>query len=157
MAMTQLYKDNFAAGQVYEQFVVDRWLQFFTEPLHMHEGKLAQLQGENREGVEIKLDRLHHRYGNLYIETKEKSNPDNPDMVKSGIWRDDNTQWFLIGDTHEAFVFDVMVLRKCQMDSPHWLVWRQTSTSEGWTMPKKYVSQYAVFRINFDDMDMTAY
>ncbi len=157
MAMTQLYKANLEAGQAYEQFIVDRWMKFFTDPLHMHDGKLAQLQGENKEGVEIKFDRNHHRTGNLYIETKEKSNPDNSEYFPSGIWRDDNTQWFLVGDMHEAFMFDVLVLRKCQAETPHWLIWRKTPTSQGWTMPKVYVSDYAHFHINFDTMKMADY
>ena len=157
MAMTQLYKDNLEAGQAYEQFIVGKWLNFFTDPLNMNEGKWAQLQGENAAGVEIKLDRNHRRTGNLYIETKEKSNPENADYFPSGIWRDDNTQWFLVGDRHEAFIFDVLVLRKCQAESPHWLIWRETPTSQGWTMPKNDVPDHAQFHINFDTMKMSPY
>ncbi len=157
MEMTSLYKANFAAGQEYERFIADKWPFFFGHPLRIHEGRMAQLKGETEEGVEIKLDRMFHKTGNLYFETAEKSNPDNPQMVESGILRNDNTQWFLIGNKHEAFIFDILVLRRCEKNNHYWLIRRETSTSQGWTMPKIYIPQYAQFYLNFNDMYMKTY
>ena len=61
MAMTAEYERKLALGQAYEQFVVGNWLEFFPFPLNMHNGKYEQLKGENKEGVEIKLDQICKR------------------------------------------------------------------------------------------------
>jgi len=48
-------------------------------------------QGENMLGAEIKRDGRFRETGNLYIEVAEKSHPDNPAYVSSGIHREDNS------------------------------------------------------------------
>lgn len=157
MEMTLEYKRKKALGKAYEEFIVDKWLAFFPNPLHMHEGKYEQLKGENREGVEIKLDQICKRTKRLYIELEEKSNADNERMIQSGIWRKDNTIQFLIGDYEDAYIFDVLVLRKCYMDKPSWLKTLGNPTSNGWGMPLIVVPDYAIHHLDFDNMYLETY
>ena len=59
-------------------------------------------RGENMLGAEIKRDGKFRQTGNLYIETAEKSHPDNPAYVPSGIMRSDNSWLYVIGDEKSA-------------------------------------------------------
>lgn len=157
MAMTAEYERKLALGQAYEQFIVDKWLRFFPFPLNMHNGRYEQLKGENKEGVEIKLDLIYKRTERLYIELEEKSDADNERMIRSGIWRNDNTEQFLIGDYEDAYIFDVLVLRKCYTDKPSWLKLLGNPTSNGWGMPLIMIPDYAIYHLDFDNMSLKTY
>lgn len=81
--------------------------------LQNYTSKRYQMQvGENVQGMEIKRDGKFRTTGNLYIEESEKSDPSNAKYVQSGIWRNDNTWLFGIGDEYEFFIFTVKTLRR---------------------------------------------
>lgn len=63
------------------------------------------IDGENRLGIEIKHDMMFRKTGNLYIEYGEKSRPKNPTFVNSGILKEDKSQYFLIGDYEQVWIF----------------------------------------------------
>ena len=99
------YKEKFLEGSQYQDFISQK----FTEmgmPLVMYVSKRFQYDvGENTAGVEIKFDGKYHKTGNLYIETAEKSHPDNPDFIPSGIYRSDNAWLYVQGDYKTIFIF----------------------------------------------------
>lgn len=68
--------------------------------------------GENACGAEIKKDRKFRGSGNLYIEYAEKSNPDVLSYSVSGIFREDNSRWFIIGDEKRVWIFKTEELRR---------------------------------------------
>lgn len=61
-------------------------------------------KGESKVGIEIKYDNMSLQTGNLYIEYKEKLNAENKNWVNSGIFKNDNTKYFLIGTPKEFFI-----------------------------------------------------
>lgn len=61
-------------------------------------------QGENILGIEIKRDIQSLNTGNLYFEYEERLKLDGK-WVKSGILKDDNTRYFLIGDINQFYIF----------------------------------------------------
>ena len=65
-------------------------------------------RGENMLGAEIKRDGKFRQTGNLYIETAEKSHPDNPVYVPSGIMRSDNSWLYVIGDEKTLYVLSLI-------------------------------------------------
>ena len=70
--------------------------------------------GESREGYEIKFDSkamLRPAQARYWIECMEKRKPGNPTWILSGIWRADNTKFFIIGDYNLFWVFVIEVLR----------------------------------------------
>lgn len=70
----------------------------------LYYGKEEQYkQGESRAGLEIKRDIKSRETNNLYIEYAERLNTDGK-WVKSGIFKKDNTKYFLIGDFDEYFI-----------------------------------------------------
>lgn len=86
--------------------------------------------------------------GNLYIETKEKSNKLNPNFVDSGIYRDDNTWLFLIGNYEEIFIFskkDLILMEKTNIEGK---INRKTETSIGFTLNREIAERYCAKKIN---------
>ena len=98
------YNDKLKDGKEYENFVVEylkkqgieiTLTKTFKDQIHI---------GESLEGYEIKFDDKYQETGNLWIETEERSNI-NKKYVNSGILRDDNTIFYVIGNYDVIFIF----------------------------------------------------
>ena len=61
--------------------------------------------GENLLGLEIKRDGRFRETKNLYIETHETIKPELGEYLPSGIFREDNSWLWLIGDEQGFFIF----------------------------------------------------
>ena len=109
--------------------------------------RFQNTHGENMLGAEIKRDGEFRKTGNLYIEVAEKSHPDNPHYVDSGIMRKDNSWLFVIGDEQTIWIFSTKYLRN--MTSR----WRQVTktTSIGHLMPLADADKYCVRKIDLAD------
>lgn len=101
-------------------------------------------KGENMLGAEIKRDGRFRDTGNLYFETAEKSHPDNPRYVPSGILREDNSWLYVIGDEKTIYIFPTNYLR--MLAARFKTV--QTATSKGFLMPIADADKYAIRRID---------
>lgn len=67
--------------------------------------------GENRQGIEIKLDNWCSKSKRLSIEVAEKSSATKPEYVPSGIYRKDNTWLYVQGNYDVLFVFSKKLLK----------------------------------------------
>ncbi len=67
--------------------------------------------GENKQGIEIKLDRDILRTNNVSIETAEKTRANNPNYAPSGIYRNDNSWLYIQGNWDIVFIFSKNTLR----------------------------------------------
>ena len=104
-------------GRDYEEFVVKVMLEQRSTKLEIFRTIEEQYYiGESRQGYEIKLDRNFQRTGNLFIETGEKV-PWKDEYTNSGILRNDNTIYYLIGDKREIFILSKRQLRAFHNDS----------------------------------------
>ena len=101
---TAVYSPNLEAARQYQDFIASSLLPRGIIIQNI-QSKNGQLFGENLLGLEIKFDREFERTRNLYIETAEKSHPDNPKFVPSGIYRNDNSWLYGIGNYQEFFIF----------------------------------------------------
>jgi len=101
-------------------------------------------KGENMLGAEIKRDGRFRETGNLYFETAEKSHPDNPRYVPSGILRQDNSWLYVIGDEKTIYIFPTNYLR---MLAPKFREVK-TATSCGFLMPIQDADKYAIRKID---------
>lgn len=106
-----------------------------------HKGQIQR--GENLNGIEIKNDKIFTRTRNIYIETHEKSNPNNPLYVLSGIYRNDNSWLYLIGDYSDLFIFGKKALKRLDAASPSWIIRKETPTSRGFLIHEKYAHKGA--------------
>lgn len=66
--------------------------------------------GENRQGIEIKLDTNILKTGNVSIEIGEKSRKDLSDYTPSGILRNDNSWLYIQGNYDIIFIFAKKIL-----------------------------------------------
>ena len=83
----------------------------FEIKIHPCETKREQYDiGENYEGYEFKYDKNYDGpircTGNLFIEIAEKSHPDNEKWIASGIFRQDNTIFYCIGNLKILFIYE---------------------------------------------------
>lgn len=101
--------------------------------------------GENIQGIEIKHDGNFRETGNLWIEGQEKSNPDKANYVSSGIYREDNSWLFLIGDEVTAYLFAIKHLRAVY--PKYRLIENNTRTSRGILMPIRDAEKYCIRKI----------
>ena len=66
--------------------------------------------GENRQGIEIKLDTNILKTGNVSIEIGEKSRKELKEYTPSGILRNDNSWLYIQGNYDVVFIFAKRVL-----------------------------------------------
>ena len=131
--MTAEYKEKLEQGTRYQDWVVE---QLYNNglPIISYSSKHYQYTvGENKAGLEIKLDTNWQKTKNLYIETAEKSNKENKNFIDSGIYRCDNTWLYLIGDYTKIFILAKNQLRHLHKQKRYREV--QTETSRGFLLP----------------------
>lgn len=145
-SMTENYKECLEKGLKYQDFVTDIIFEKKAITLSAYSSREYQFtKGETKQGFEIKFDDKFEKTGNLYIETSEKTNPKNANFVKSGIYRDDNTWIWLIGNYKEIFIFSPKYLRKIHKKKNYREI--NTLTSTGFLIPKKDIENYCLEKI----------
>lgn len=134
------YEERLAAGEDFENLVVDV-LYRNGLPVVAYKGRRAQQLGENRAGFEIKLDERFAATRNLYIEVAEKSRPSRPDFTPSGVYRDDNTWIYVIGNRAVLFLFGKRTLQRAHRSGRYEQV--ETETSRGFLLPERVAREIA--------------
>lgn len=138
--MNQYYKNCLEEGLAFQDYVTEK-LYNLGIPLVTYSSRNYQLGvGENKAGIEIKFDRKFRETGNFYIETAEKADPKNKNYVPSGIYRNDNTWLYLIGDYQTIYVFSKEQLKKCS-DKFRKV---ETPTSKGFLLPVEKALEFLV-------------
>jgi hypothetical protein len=105
--------------------------------------------GENALGIEIKNDKLLHKTGNLYIEYQEKADASNSKYVNSGILKQDNTRFFLIGTADQFYILRKshllylyhQAINGRQTDKIRLV---KTATSKGMLLPLKHFEKVCI-------------
>lgn len=133
---TKYYNKQLKIGKDFEKFVVDVFADRCRIPLTITKTYREQIEiGETLEGYEIKLDTFYSKTGNLFIEIDEKSNPENANFITSGIFRQDNSKHYVIGDYNYIWVFWKHVLIKEFTLNVHRIAESGTKTSHGMLLP----------------------
>jgi len=152
--MTPYYKEKLKEGLAYQEFI-EKKSEERGMYLHNYTSRINQYEiGENPEGIEIKFDGLYSKTGNLFIETAEKTNPQNKRYMKSGIFRGDNSTSLLIGNYDIAYVFATTTLRQLAKSSR--IIESKTKTSLGFLIKKDDISKYCTGTWNFSIKEMIA-
>jgi len=147
--MTEYYKQQLADGKAFEQYVKQQLAEKRQLHLDILHGQDLYDIGETRQGYEIKYDKRYKDTGNLYIETKEKSNPANPNYVASGIFRQDNTHTWIIGDYKQVYMFDKKTLVEVY-EQDQYFRYVSTATSHGFLLNQKLIDEYKIDHIYFE-------
>lgn len=94
----------------------------------------GQNNGESKEGIEIKHDMKSKETGNFFIMVAETHNKYKNPLVPSGILKDDNTNYWVIGTPVEYYVVRKNDLKQILSTlDPH---------NKGWQNGKRFVEAY---------------
>lgn len=150
------HAEKMKEGEEYQDYLTDRFASRGLCPGTYASKRYQYGKGENRLGMEIKLDRKYHTTGQLYIETHEKGHPSRPDYVRSGIYRNDNSWLFAIGDERATWVFSIKLLRaldRAKVRKGDIEIGRyqhkQTATSQGFVVPLADADKYCDKRFDW--------
>ena len=110
--MSESYDDKLKVGQAYERFVRDQYAALGITLTLVHGRTRQLLIGDTEEGLEIKHDRNHKTTSNIFIEVAEKRHSWQPDFVPSGIFRQDKTWLYGVGNYDVFYVFKKATLRE---------------------------------------------
>ncbi|MFY8248365.1 MAG: hypothetical protein ACOVJ5_01550 [Gloeomargaritales cyanobacterium] len=144
--MTQNYKLMLEKGLQFQDFVTDILIKELGISLSSYSSREYQnVKGENKQGFEIKFDDKYIITGNLYIEISEKANENNLKYIDSGIFRNDNTWLYIIGNYNELFIFSKKYLILMYESKKYREV--ETPTSRGILINKKDAEKYCIKKI----------
>jgi hypothetical protein len=99
------YSESLEKGLQYQDFVCSELYRRGVPVVGFSSKKYQNKHGENLSGIEIKFDDRLKETGNVYIEIAEKSHPNNPYFVPSGIYRSDNSWLYAIGNYEVIYIF----------------------------------------------------
>lgn len=142
------YHDKLQQGLEFQDVVTAALYQRGIVVVAYSSRKYQVTHGENLLGAEIKRDGKFRETGNLYIETAEKSHPDNPVFVASGIYREDNSWLYVIGDEKTIYIFSTKYLRMLEIRYEKSRVTKPTSL--GFLMPIADAEKYSIHKIDLE-------
>jgi len=136
------YNNQLKIGQEYQDFITKDLMNYGLCYVSFNSKKYQQNVGENSAGIEIKCDMRFQDTGNLYIEISEKSNPTNINFINSGIYRDDNSFLYIIGDYKKYWIFSKKKLIELHKSGVY--EEKMISTSRGYLLPIKEANQHCI-------------
>lgn len=145
-AKTDYYKEKLQDSFLFENHIAALLQGYYSLDLGPYLTPEGQYNlGENALGIEIKNDTLIAKYGNVYIEYQEKSNAFNGTYIDSGILKNDNCKFFLIGTVEKFYIFkkerlievfnEELLLYKDGKSSERGIKFKQIPTSRGYVYP----------------------
>lgn len=150
--MSVNYEEKLLIGEEYEDYACHVLWDAGIAIIN-HKSKYYQRLGENRHDIEIKRDGRFRETGNLYIEYAEKSNPNNPEYVDSGILRKDNSWLWVIGDEKTLWPFSkciLLLLLNATKNGMFIYERKETLTSQGMLVPLCKADQYCWKKIDVE-------
>ena len=102
----------FEDGMAYQDFIVDLLRDELGIVITNYSSQKYQFgTGENKQGIEIKMDAVSKQTNRLSIEIAEKTKAGNPYWIPSGIYRNDNSWLYIQGNFEKIFIFAKSILR----------------------------------------------
>lgn len=135
------YDNLLEIGNEFQDFVIAMLIKHKGIVLSNFSSQLFQYKiGEGYQGFEIKLDRRSEKGENLLIEIGERKSKDSEHWVDSGIYRNDNTDFYIVGNYKFFYVFDVKVLRKIHKNGD-FLCHKETKTGKFFLIKKENIEK----------------
>ena len=143
--MTPYYKEKLKEGLHFQDYVIEELYKIGLPLISYSSKEYQNMIGENKAGMEIKYDKRFRDTGNLYIEIAEKSNPQNINFVPSGIYRNDNTWLYVIGDWETIYIFSKKQL--VFLDQKKKFKEVEIDTSRGYLFPIEKAEEFYALKI----------
>jgi len=138
-------------GEAFQDYVEDVLEKMWGFRLNCYKTKEEQYKiGENKFGMEIKLDNSFRDSMRLWIEIAEKAMPREGDFVKSGIYRDDNAWLYLIGDYDMFYIYSKNMLQL--LHRSHCYEEYENETSRCFFLPFRDALNYAALVVDPNKM-----
>lgn len=130
--LDERYKNDLVRGMAYQDFIAGL-LYKHGLPIVNFSTKKYQLEiGENINGFEIKYDEKYEKTGNLFIEFSERPTV-KQEFGQGGIFRNDNTWLYIIGNYKTVFIFGLKHLRVLYRSKKYREV--EIPTARGYLLP----------------------
>lgn len=146
---SEYYRVQYEIGLEYQDFISKHMLSVGWPIVSYGSRKYQYEHGENALGIEIKRDGRFWETGNLFIELCEKSRADKASFTPSGIYRKDNSIFYLIGDEYRFWIFSKKVLQ--WVDEKKCMEYKEIPTSKGYLLPVSKASFYALYEANIGE------
>lgn len=154
------HKNSFEVGLEFQDFIITKLLRDFGIVIQPYSSKKYQFEiGESLQGYEIKYDARSTgdcTYGynvatnNVAIEVYEKTNENNDKWIPSGILREDNTIYYVIGNYDMCWIVDKIVLRR-MLKSGNYEIKITLPTIKTMLIPINIMDEYAIHAIIFNN------
>lgn len=132
------------SGKVYQDFVVDAcWNLLGLAIVQYSSATYQRTVGESKTGAEIKHDEKFAGSGNLWIEIEEKARPRPGPYAPAGIYRNDNTWLYIIGNYDHVFIFQKTLLQILHRSGKCRVIENNTKTSRGFLLPDSNANKWA--------------
>jgi len=104
------YSEMLTEGLQFQDFCACEFAKIGIPITNFSSKKYQMEKGENLQGYEFKFDRSFRKTGNLWIELKERADVKR-EYINSGICRNDNTMFYVMGDYGGVYLMQKTVLR----------------------------------------------
>ena len=142
---------SFENGLAYQDFVANVFHEHLSMTISNYQSALYQFgTGENKQGIEIKLDTVSKHTERLSIEVAEKSKASNETFVESGILRNDNTWLYVQGNWSQMFIFARSTLNLLYKTGRYEV--HEEPTIRAFFLPFKDARKYAARVLEFDGL-----
>ena len=142
------YKNKLEEAKEYQDIVTEELYKHGIVLIGYSSKKYQYKRGENILGAEIKYQAQYKDYKTLAIETEEKSHPNNPNYVSSGIYRNDNSWLFVTGDRKTLYIFSTKFLRMLDSSGKYKRYENKTKTSKGFILPVEDAEKYCIRKVD---------
>lgn len=142
------YEHQLEDALMFQDFVTDRFYERGLVVVTYASKEYQHKVGENKIGIEIKYDHRFRETGNLFIETAEKSHPSLEHYSPSGIYREDNSWLYAIGDKGLLFLFAKRRLQEIEHHYQH----AEIPTARGFKLPLQDAKRYALQVYEFENL-----
>lgn len=146
------HPNEYERGIEFQDFVVEKMASELGIVFTYYQSRKFQFgRGENKQGIETKLDEPSSQTSRLSIEIAEKSRAINPFWIPSGIYRHDNTWLYIQGNYDIFFIFTKNLLKALHKQSKYkeHEEPRDNPTVRAFYMPIKDAKKYAAKYLEF--------
>lgn len=154
------HNDSFQIGLEFQDWIITQLLKDYGYVIQPYSSKKYQYEiGESIQGYEIKYDARSTgdcTYGKVIatnyvaIEVYEKKNKNDEKWIPSGILREDNTIYYVIGNYDMCWIIDKIVLKRLYK-SNNYNVIETLPTMKTMLIPINIMDEYAIQAIVFNN------
>lgn len=137
------YLESLQKGFEFENYICQFFKSKYSFNIETYKTKEGQYNlGESIQGIEIKNDTLIPKTGNIYIELQEKKDSSQKNWINSGILKNDNTLFYLIGTEEKFYIFLKTDLLKFYENNMYFKL-KEIKTSRGMLLKVKDVKDFS--------------